>query len=196
MSTVLGLDPGFACIGYAVVNLLPTEEKILNMGVLRTEKSNKKLKVFASDDNVRRAREIYTFLRDLAQDGPCGPISAICAETMSFPRSSSVAAKMAMCWGVVAALSEQFNIPVVQSSPQQLKKNVAGSMKAAKEDVQKALKVRYGKARLDEHCREVPASMLEHPYDALGAVVATLDSELIRMARRMGSSPVLATGEL
>jgi len=194
MSVVLGLDPGFACIGYAVVEL-PSEggERPINMGVFRTEKSSKKQKVFASDDNVRRAREIYLFLRDLATDGACGPVSAICAETMSFPRSSSVAAKMAMCWGAIAALSEQFNIPVIQASPQQLKKSVTGSKTSDKEAVQKALKKRYGKALLDESCRDVLPSMLEHPYDALGAVVATLDSELMRMARRV-SSPLVVTG--
>jgi len=196
VSTVLGLDPGFANIGWAQVLLTENAEIPFRMGVFRTEKSVKKLNVFASEDNVRRAREIYVFVRDLAVNGEGGPVSAICAETMSFPRSSSVAAKMSLCWGVIAALSEHYNIPIVQSSPQQLKKNVAGSKSSDKEDVQAALEVRYGKRLLNKVCRDVPSSMLEHPYDALGAVVATLDSELIRMARRTLAPLSPASGEV
>lgn len=196
MSTVLGLDPGFANIGWAKVLLTDTGEVPFRMGVFRTEKSAKKLTVFASEDNVRRAREIYIQLRDLALNGEEGPVRAICAETMSFPRNASTAAKMSLCWGVIAAFSAQFNIPVVQASPQQLKKNVAGSKTSDKEEVQAALEVRYGKALLHKVCRGVPTSMLEHPYDALGAVVATLDSELIRMARNLTAPLSLASGEV
>jgi len=194
LSVVLGLDPGFACVGYALVDLPATDgETLLSLGVFRTEKSSKKLKVFASDDNVRRSREIYMFLRDLVAPGA---VSAICAETMSFPRNASIAAKMSLCWGVIAALSVQFNLPIVQVSPQQLKKVVTGSKTSDKDAVQAALKARYGEALLNTRCKGVPPSMLEHPYDALGAIVAALDGELIRMARRIGAPPARAPGEV
>lgn len=183
---VLGLDPGFANIGYALV-LFDAEqsERPVAMGVFRTAKSSAKANVLASGDNLRRAREIYVFLRSLLRDGPHGPVRAICAETMSFPRSSSVAAKMSMCWGVVAALSAEFDLPVLQASPQGLKKQVSGKKTTSKTGVQKALDKRFGAANLRALVQDLPASVLEHPYDALGAVVACEDSEVLRLARRM-----------
>lgn len=185
---VLGVDPGFANIGYAVVVLHPDGTEVpTHMGVFRTDKSNAKQKVFASDDNLRRAREIYRFLRDLLRDGPHGPVRAICAETMSYPRNSATAAKMSMCWGVLAGLSEEFDIPVLQATPQGLKKNVAGKKTASKTGIQRALYKLYGKDVLKELCSGTPASCLEHPYDALGAVVACRDSEVLRLARRMSA---------
>jgi Holliday junction resolvasome RuvABC endonuclease subunit len=184
---VLGLDPGFACVGYALAHLLPDGEiKPVAIGVLRTEKSNKKANVFASEDNVRRSREISKFLRSLLKSEN-GTVHALCAETMSFPRSASVAAKMAMCWGVVSCLSDIFDVPVLQASPQGLKLKVAGEKTASKEDVQKALEAKFGAEKLAAMMPDVPPSLLEHPFDALGAIVACNDSEVLRLARRMSA---------
>jgi crossover junction endodeoxyribonuclease RuvC len=188
MTLVLGLDPGFASIGYAHVLLETSSENPVRMGVFETEKSSKKRHVLASDDNVRRAREIAVFLNELLTKGPHGPVRAICAETMSFPRSSSVAAKMAMSWGIISALSSLLDIPILQATPMELKLRVTGSKVADKEAVQRALETRYGKAKLDTLCEGLAGGKLEHPYDALGAVVACRDSELLRLARRMGAT--------
>ena len=185
MTPVLGIDPGFANIGYSVVLLGGDGETTpVSMGVFTTEKSSAKKNVTDSDDNVRRARDIWVFLRDLLTKGPHGPIRAMCAERMSFPRNSSVAAKIAMCWGVVAALSAEYDIPLLQTSPQDLKLKVVGNKTAKKPEVMKALELRFG-APLKKLCANVNGERLEHPYDALGTVVACLDSEVLRVLRRM-----------
>lgn len=182
MIPVLGLDPGFASVGYALVLLGSSGERPVRMGVFETEKSSKKRAVLAADDNVRRAREISVFLNDILTKGPHGPVRAICAETMSFPRSSSVAAKMAMCWGVVSALSSLLDVPVLQVTPMGIKLAVAGAKTASKEEVQAAVQSRFG-AETRALCADVPRSKLEHPYDALGAVLACRDSEVFRLLR-------------
>lgn len=183
---VLGIDPGFANIGYSTV-MLSSDGKMrpVNMGVFRTDKSDAKRSVFASEDNLRRAREIYVFLKDVLRNGPCGPVRAVCAETMSYPRNSSAAAKVAMCWGVLAAISEEFDIPVLQATPQGLKLKVQGKKTASKVQVQEALEKLFGKKTLAELLVDVTPSFWEHPVDALGAVVACGDSEVLRLARRM-----------
>lgn len=180
---VLGLDPGFANLGYAVVLFhADGHEEPVRMGVFRTDKSTKKQNVLAADDNLRRAREIVRFLRTLAKEHN---IKALCAETMSYPRNSSTAAKMSLCWGAIAYLSEEFDIPIVQATPQSLKKSVAGKKTASKTGVQRALYKAYGKDALKALLPGVAASLLEHPYDALGAVAACRDSEVLRIARKM-----------
>jgi crossover junction endodeoxyribonuclease RuvC len=187
---VLGIDPGFASVGYAVVNISAEYDQVLAMGVIRTEKANKKAKTRASEDNLVRAKEIAQELATLIDRHH---ITVICAETMSFPRSSSVAAKMAMCWGVIATLADRYNIPVTQASPQEIKVAVCGKKSASKQEVQTAIHAlfpvtdqRVTNCVRTDILRDVPPSLREHPFDALAAVVACKESEVLLLARRMG----------
>jgi crossover junction endodeoxyribonuclease RuvC len=182
---VLGIDPGFAELGYAAVEIKSLGVPlVLCMGVIRTEKSDKKLRVLSSDDNMRRAREIHKELRDIVQT--MRP-KALCVESKSFPRNAASSAKIAMCWGVMAALSNDFDLPVIQVSPKAMKKAVDGTATATKEDVAEALNQRFGRDLAKEclECKKIPRSLYEHAFDALGVVVASLDSEILRMVRRL-----------
>lgn len=195
MSTlVLGVDPGFASIGFALVRLLPQgSEEVVELGVIRTEKSATKLNVFASDDNVRRTRELTRGIYSLLISGSSDEFTrntqtiakAICAESMSYPRNSTNAAKVALCWGVLSSLSELLNVPLVQATPQQVKKLTAGSRSASKVDVQDALAERYGRKCLDGFLSSIPKTLHEHAVDALGVVVSCLDSEVLRLLRKV-----------
>lgn len=175
----MGIDPGFASIGIAIVELTPETERVRSLDVFNTEKSDKKLDVRASADNFRRAREIARYLgHEFAKHG----VGLVCAEAMSFARDASVANKMGLSWGVLAALCEARSIPLVQASPQAIKKALCARKDASKDDVQFALRVRY--AEVPDMLAGMRKGDLEHAADALGAVVACMDSELVRLARR------------
>jgi Holliday junction resolvasome RuvABC endonuclease subunit len=178
MSCFLGIDPGFASIGYAIVQIEP--EKLIDLGVIRTEKSGKKRGVLASDDNLRRAREIHkALLRKILGLR----VVAICAESMSFPRNASAAAKVAISWGVLASIAEQLAIPIVQASPQEIKRKLCGRKDASKADIEAAVRKLY-KSPVEPN---VPRSLREHAWDALSAIAACQDSDVLMMARRLGS---------
>jgi hypothetical protein len=87
-----------------------------------------------------------------------------------------------MTWGILAALVEQFQLPLVQQSPQGIKKALCGKMSASKEDVRDALIARYPGA-FDPFMEEYPATQWEHGFDAASALVATLDSDVLRAVR-------------
>lgn len=174
---VCGVDPGFASIGYSIVELLPQGERVVALGVIRTQKSTKKQHVLACEDNFSRAREIAVALRRLvAVHG----IRAICAEAMSFPRQASVAAKIAMVWGILADLTADQNLPLVQPTPQQIKKALCGKASASKTEVEAAVRARYRGLDLTG----IPSGQHEHVFDSLAAVVASLDSEVLRALRQ------------
>lgn len=180
---MLGIDPGLANMGYAVLEIGAKSDRVVRMGVICTEKSDKKVNVLASDDNLRRAREMYSYLWKNVVGA--WQISAMCVEAKSFPRNASAAAKTAISWGLIAALSEHLNIPVCQVSPQAQKKCVAGSKSASKEEVQGALDGIYGQNNLRSIGLEgLPKGKLEHPYDALATIHACMSSDMIRMLRR------------
>lgn len=179
--TVMGVDPGFASLGWAIARLYEDREVIFDVGVIHTEKSDKKRAVRASDDNVMRAREIYEALHSVIQPQA---LVAVTAEGMSFPRSASVAAKMAMSWGVLVSLCAQYKLPIIQSSPKEVKKALTGTGTASKEEVQVALIQRYP-GGFDAFMRKSNKGDLEHGFDAAATIVAGLASDAIQIARRM-----------
>lgn len=207
-ANVLGLDPGFASFGWVAAEIEieiqsvqvndpaagpgkglspPRQEdrRIITItplagGVIRTKKQNKKERVYAADDNLARAREIYWELhRQLDQFQP----RAICAESMSFPRSASVAAKMALAWGLIGAESFRRQIPILQVTPQRLKRVLTDRNDASKEEVaSEVLGV------LGQHAgiwtgllSYLPKGQHEHMNDALAACMACLDAEAIQL---------------
>jgi len=181
MGLVLGIDPGFAFVGYALVDLLPEGESLVRVGVLTTKKSLAKRAVYASDDNFNRSREIYRGLADLVSAR--GRVMAICVESMSFPRNASAAAKVAMSWGILASFSESLGIPLVQVSPQVVKKHACDNRSASKKEVFDAMCARYKDFKPMCTAMKIPAGQLEHPTDALATVVAALDGDVLRLAR-------------
>lgn len=182
MKLVLGVDPGFAAMGWCRFILGKTSEsdKVLQLGVIRTQKSNKKANVLASNDNHRRIAEIFKLLFPLTAE-----ISMMTAESQSWPRNSSSSAKVGMAWGVISSLTTLLDIPLLQMSPQELKKSVCGNKSASKEEIAEALIERYGIVIRDVLLKDVPPGQREHAYDALGSIVATLDGEEVKLARRM-----------
>lgn len=175
---VLGADCGLAHFGIAIVRLGRRAEEVVDVHTFATKKSNAKQNVLAADDNVRRCRELAAHLLELC--GAHTPV-AICAESMSAPRHASAAAKLSMSWGALATVAQLLGLPVVQCSPQAIKKAVCGAKGASKEDIQAELCDRYS-APLFAHLKKGDR---EHAGDALAAVVAGLDSDVIRMARQM-----------
>lgn len=201
---VLGLDPGFTSLGFAVVALgkTPEEDRVVTLGVVRTKASDKKQRVLVADDNIRRCRELSRPVRGLIAFGnsaggtehetrgvqalfEAAPVLLVAAEKMSFPRNSSAAAKVAMTWGLIVANLERRGLPLLQASPQEVKRRVTGKADASKEAVEAAMIKRFGRGLL-RMLKSLPEGQHEHAFDALAVVVACLDSEEGRMARMLG----------
>jgi len=180
---VLGIDPGFAAVGVAVLELgsSPARDRLVDLHLLTTTKATKTRGVRASDDNLLRARILS---RDLGALMDKHQVRLVCAETMSFPRSASVAAKMAMCWGVLASLTEARSIPLAQATPKEIKDSLCGRKDASKDDIQSALRLLFPD-RLDVCLEGIVASKREHPCDALAAIRACQAGEVFGVLRRM-----------
>lgn len=183
---VLGLDPGFAALGLAAVDLTPGAERVERAWVVRTEKAARKVEVRASDDNVRRARQLAAELeRAVVEWGPV----ALAAEAQSWPRNAGASAKVGIAWGVVAALAERHGLPLVQASPQDVKRAVAGAKTASKGEVAAAVEARFPEVEWPRQ-----ASLVEHAADAVAVVLACLDSPVLQLARRLAAEPAPPEG--
>lgn len=183
MKVLVGVDPGLAHFGFSFVELLPDSLVPFRMSLIKTEKSDKKLKVLESDDNTRRGREVAKEFRLALEDIPV-PI-AFCVEAQSFPRNASAAAKTAISWGIVIAAAERLDIPIFQARPQEIKQKLCGGKASSKQAVQDSIDAMFGAAKIHSLVEDLSKTKLEHPYDSVGAVVACADSDLLRMMRRM-----------
>lgn len=177
---VLGVDVGFAACGWALLDVGATSERVVGMGVVRTKKATAKQHVLSCSDDMARAREIAAQLADVID---AHRASVVAIEAMSFVRSSSAMAKLGMAYGVIAALVGTRGLPLVQASPQAVKKSLCGAVTASKEEVEFAVLARYGNTT--EHLlRNVCESMHVHAFDAAAVGVVALDSEVVRALRR------------
>lgn len=182
---VLGLDPGFRRFGWSVVRLTPDREELLALGVWKTEKSDKKLGVRKSSDNHRRGQAIGREL--LAKIDEWQPV-VITAEAISFVRSAAVMAQIGRVWGLLDLVCVERDLPLLEVSPQDLKHAVCARKDASKADVQAAVDRRFH-GRVVELLAPIRAKGdHEHPVDAVASVVACLDVDVVRMARRTGAA--------
>ena len=177
MIYILGLDPGFASTGWALAELRD-RPVIVEAGVIRTQKSVKRAKVLAADDNFRRSRELAAELAPLLDR-----VSMVCAEAMSPMRNASSAAKVALCWGVVAGLCQERGLPLAQVSPQGLKKALCGRVSVTDAELHPEIERRFPEL---VGVLSVPKSQREHAYDAAAAIEACRSGEVFRALVSVG----------
>jgi crossover junction endodeoxyribonuclease RuvC len=176
MSVVIGCDPGLASWGVALVDLEPQGERVIAVATLATAPSPKKRGILVADDDVRRCRELLVAIDALVTRHR--PV-ALCAELPSGSKGARAAQALGVSKALVASLSHQHGLPLVACSPRELKLAVCGNGSASKDEVRRALDERFPGIAWPRRKADV-----EHAADALGAVVAGLSSDVIRMARR------------
>jgi crossover junction endodeoxyribonuclease RuvC len=177
--TVIGLDTGLASCGLAYFDLSTRGLDLRGVNVFTSEPSPKKGHILASDDLARRAWGLHAWLVSWTA---ANPPDIICIEAPSWPRNASSASKMGVAFGVVYAYAAARSLPLLQASPQQIKKALVGKKDASKQDVINAVEVTF-----TGDLWEWPPqhTLWEHAADAVGAVVACLESDVLRMAARV-----------
>jgi Holliday junction resolvasome RuvABC endonuclease subunit len=177
MPHIIGIDTGFASFGLADLQFGGGGVlELLRATVLRTEKSAKKKEVLAASDKLRRVAELSTGLSEWLDDD----VVAICCESMSLPRQAAVSCMIGLAFGMLGALAQQRDIPILQVSPQNLKLAVAGSKSATKDEVIAAVSKMFPKTPWPK-----ATGLHEHMADAIGAVIACLQHPTILAVKKM-----------
>ena len=185
---VAGVDPGFANFGVGLVRLLPKGEEIARIEVLRTKSQTKRRHLLAVDDDSRRLAWLGDQFNGMCTEHKVRVI--IAEEKRRLPHSGS-AAKLAMGWAVAVLVARLLGIPFLQVTPGEIKLATAGSERSAKREVEIAIierdpasdAIRKFNESMWDKTRNKLKKHREHGFDALGAIVAVLDSELIRAIR-------------
>lgn len=171
--TVMGVDPGFAKGGLAVLRSYP-EGRIepLAVKVLKTKKTPKKDRsnLRVTNDDVRRYREIWAELDMVSQQHD---VVAVGVEGYrAFGQVSGSATKTLAVYGGILYWAWSRDLFVTPFLPTDLKKEFGATMSASKEEVRAGVSARVD--GLAELFAAVPRAQREHVGDAAGHALLVL----------------------
>ncbi len=147
---VLGIDPGIALLGYSFIEKKGSNLKLLNYGVIETDK---KLK------DAERLLIIHNRLKELIKIYKPDELGV---ESLYFTNNQKTAFQVGQARGVVLLTAAMANVKIFNYNPNEIKISVTGYGRADKKQVQKMVKRIL---RLDE----IPS-----PDDAADAIAAAL----------------------
>lgn len=133
---VLGIDPGVATTGYAVVEKKEASCSVIEAGVIRTEKEK---------PLSERLFLIYeTICSIIKKHNP----DSIALEDIFFAKNRKTALLIGAAKGVILLCAGKFNLPVAEYTPLVIKQSVCGYGRAEKRQVQEMIKRLLGLAEI------------------------------------------------
>lgn len=147
---MLGIDPGFGRMGWAVVEKSQGKEKLIKAGCLQTKTGQKHQARLA-----QLGRELETIIK---KHRPAG----LAIEKLYFAKNQKTALAVAESRGVVLYLAEIHQLEVLEFTPAEIKMNLSGFGRADKNQIKKMLKLILG------------ISDLPKPDDATDAIAIAL----------------------
>jgi Holliday junction resolvasome RuvABC endonuclease subunit len=168
---VMGVDPGFATMGIAILEQLQNQRpRVLHLSVTATEKqSNRKALVVTrvSTDDQRRLSELWEALGDAAGVPERRPfILAVEAYRPFSGRGGGNAWKSAVGYGLVSAFARAQGWPCMVFLPEDLKRAFTLSRSSSKQAVEDAVCEKVDGLR--ESLDDLKESEREHAADAAG----------------------------
>lgn len=161
---VLGIDPGLAITGYAVVAEEGATLRLITTGVVRTS---------AKAPSSQRLRTLYAGLQKIIQEFQP---EAAAIEELFFSRNVRTAMAVSQARGVTLLALADAGLPIVEYTPMQVKQAVTGYGNADKRQVQKMVQLLL-------NLSEIP-----RPDDAADAVaVAICYTHRARLDKLLGT---------
>ncbi len=121
---ILGIDPGYAIVGYGVLEYEKNKFYPLEFGAVTTE---------AHTDFQHRLMEVYEGVDDVIKRTKP---DALAIEKLFFTTNQKTVIQVAQARGVILLAAAQNGIPVYEYTPLQIKQSVTGYGKAIKTQVQ------------------------------------------------------------
>ncbi len=126
--TILGIDPGYAIVGYGVVSFDNIRFKPIEFGAITTP-----AKILFSD----RLEQIFCAVTSIIEK--YNP-DALSIEKLYFNTNTTTAIDVAQARGVIVLAAKLKGVPVYEYTPLQVKQAVTGYGRAEKKQVQEMVK--------------------------------------------------------
>ena len=125
---ILGIDPGYAIVGYGVLEFDNVRFKTVNYGAITTKPET---------PFDKRLEEIYT---DMCKVLDTFKPDCMSIEKLYFNTNTTTAIDVAQARGVIVLSAAQRDVPIFEYTPLQVKKAVTGYGAAEKHQVQEMTK--------------------------------------------------------
>jgi len=126
---VMGIDPGFAILGYGIVNYSGNRFQVIDYGVITTNAS------------LPLANRLLALEKGLVELIEKYMPDAVSVEDLFFNSNSKTAIKVGQGRGVALLCAARAGIPVYEYTPLQVKQGVTGYGRADKVQVQQMVRV-------------------------------------------------------
>ncbi len=138
---ILGIDPGLKRTGYAVLKMGSRKPIVVEGGIIRTKPEN---------SLAERVHEIGKSLSELLSTHQIDTLAI--EQVFSLPKNPKSALLMAHARGTILYVARTHNLNVIHYTPTQVKRILTGTGKAAKDQVELAVRQELGfKAQLEPH---------------------------------------------
>jgi len=155
---IIGIDPGLAFTGWGVLDCAGGKVRYVDHGHIETR---------ADRPRAERLFFIMESVRSILDEYKPGEAAI---ETLYFGKNVSSAIPVAEARGVISAVLAERGLPLLELTPNAIKKGVAGVSKADKRQVQEMVRVILGLS-------EIPRP--DHAADALGAAICAAGSNSV-----------------
>lgn len=156
---VLGIDPGLAATGYAILSKEGSIQRCLEYDTVKTA---------ANDVLENRLFIIQERLLEIYQKYK---IESCAIENIYFQKNVSSAILVAHAIGVMMISARQHHVPVYRYSPTEIKQAICGDGKAEKEQIKRMLGILFPK---------VPLPKSSHAADAIAIAVCHLATHRLK----------------
>lgn len=129
---ILGIDPGYAIVGYGVIEYLNNHFKIVEYGAITTE---------AHTEFPQRLLHIYTELQEIIKRNKP---EAMAIEKLFFNTNAKTAIDVAQARGVILLGAKESGLGIFEYTPLQVKQSVVGYGRAEKKQVQEMTRIMLG----------------------------------------------------
>ncbi len=147
---ILGIDPGYAIVGFGILEYNGRSFTVVNFGAITTP---------AGMDFSQRLVTVY---RDMKQILETYKPDAMSVEKLFFNTNHKTAIDVAQARGVILLAAQECGVPVYEYTPLQVKSSIVGYGKAEKKQVQEM-------TRSMLHLKEIPKP--DDTADALGLAI-------------------------
>ena len=126
---ILGIDPGMAIVGYAMIGVENDNIELLTSGSIQTDKKK---------DDSKRLLEIYNDLSTIVEkyQPDCASV-----EQLFFFKNQKTIIPVAEARGVILMVLEKYNIPTYSYTPMEVKQVLTGYGRAEKKEVEQRVRI-------------------------------------------------------
>jgi len=150
---ILGIDPGMAIVGYALVEGENDNLQILTSGSIQTDKNL---------DDSKRLFEIFSDLSEIVEKykPDCASV-----EQLFFFKNQKTIIPVAEARGVILTVLEKYSIPTYSYTPMEVKQVLTGYGRAEKKEVEKMVRIALGTdelPKLDDTVDAIAIAICHH----------------------------------